>query len=49
MQLGGNHPGDVQRFADEPGWDPRGKVYSIVAADQGWQRIAGKYGQLLRR
>ena len=26
-----------------PGWDPRGKPYSIVSADQPWQQIEGTY------
>jgi gluconolactonase len=26
-----------------PGWDPRGKPYSIVSADQSWLLIDGKY------
>jgi gluconolactonase len=27
----------------EPGWDPRGKVYSIVSADQPWQQVGATY------
>jgi sugar lactone lactonase YvrE/predicted esterase len=26
-----------------PGWDPRGKPYSIVAADQPWQAVGARY------
>lgn len=26
-----------------PGWDPRGKPYSIVSADQGWEAVGGTY------
>ena len=26
-----------------PGWDPRGKPYSIVSADQSWQAVGAKY------
>jgi enterochelin esterase-like enzyme/sugar lactone lactonase YvrE len=31
----------------QPGWDPRGKVYSIVSADKPWEPIAGSYGEAL--
>jgi sugar lactone lactonase YvrE/predicted esterase len=27
----------------QPGWDPRGKVYSTVWADKGWQQVGGTY------
>jgi len=27
-----------------PGWDPRGKPYSIVSVDQPWEAVGGKYG-----
>jgi len=27
----------------KPDWDPRGKVYATVSADQPWQRVAGSY------
>jgi gluconolactonase len=30
----------------QPGWDPRGKVYSIVSADQGWEQVAAGTGTL---
>jgi enterochelin esterase-like enzyme/sugar lactone lactonase YvrE len=30
----------------QPGWDPRGKVYSIVSADQPWQRVGETYGSV---
>jgi sugar lactone lactonase YvrE len=28
----------------QPGWDPRGKVYSVVAADKLWEQIGGGFG-----
>jgi len=28
----------------QPGWDPRGKVYSTVWADRPWQQVGGTYG-----
>jgi enterochelin esterase-like enzyme/sugar lactone lactonase YvrE len=28
----------------QPGWDPRGKVYSTVWADKGWEKLAGDSG-----
>ncbi len=28
----------------QPGWDPRGKVYSIVSADKGWEPVGEHYG-----
>ena len=28
---------------NQPGWDPRGKVFSIVSADKPWERIGGEY------
>lgn len=27
----------------EPGWDPRGKVYSTVSVDQLWEQVGGTY------
>ncbi|MGA9800070.1 MAG: alpha/beta hydrolase-fold protein [Terriglobales bacterium] len=30
----------------QPGWDPRGKVYSVVSADKPWQRIGESYGSV---
>jgi sugar lactone lactonase YvrE len=30
----------------QPGWDPRGKVYSVVAADKGWEQIGGGFGTM---
>ncbi|HSU30877.1 MAG TPA: alpha/beta hydrolase-fold protein [Bryobacteraceae bacterium] len=30
----------------QPGWDPRGKVYSIVSAQQGWQQMGGTYSTI---
>src|SRR5450432_1742881 len=26
-----------------PGWDPRGRVYSTVWADKGWEQVGGSY------
>jgi gluconolactonase len=28
----------------QPGWDPRGKVYSVVSADKPWQQVGESYG-----
>ena len=28
----------------QPGWDPRGKVYSTVSAAQSWEQVGGTYG-----
>lgn len=28
---------------DQPGWDPRGKAFSIVSADKPWQRVGQTY------
>src|SRR4051812_11448155 len=28
----------------QPGWDPRGKVYSTVTAAQPWEQVGGTYG-----
>ena len=25
------------------GWDPRGKVYSVVSTDKGWEQVEGAY------
>jgi len=30
----------------QPGWDPRGKVYSVVSADKPWQQIGEAYGSV---
>jgi len=30
----------------QPGWDPRGKVYSVVSADKPWQLISDAYGSM---
>lgn len=30
----------------QPGWDPRGKVYSTVWADKPWQPVGGIYGSI---
>jgi gluconolactonase len=30
----------------QPGWDPRGKVYSIVSADKGWEQVGTSTGAL---
>jgi gluconolactonase len=30
----------------QPGWDPRGKVYSVVSADKPWQQIGESYGSV---
>lgn len=30
----------------QPGWDPRGKVYSVVSADNPWQQIGESYGSV---
>ena len=40
-------PSSVKEPADigKPGWDPRGKVYSIVSADKTWEQV----GENLRR
>jgi enterochelin esterase-like enzyme/sugar lactone lactonase YvrE len=27
----------------QPGWDPRGKVYSTISADKGWQLVGSSY------
>jgi sugar lactone lactonase YvrE len=35
-------PNDIGK----PGWDPRGKVYSIVSADKGWEQVGESYGAL---
>ena len=32
----------------EPGWDPRGKVYSTVFIDKPWQQIAETYRSIRR-
>ena len=29
---------------NEPGWDPRGKVYSVVSVDKPWQQVGEAYG-----
>lgn len=31
---------------NQPGWDPRGKVYSVVSADKPWQQIGESYGSV---
>jgi gluconolactonase len=28
----------------QPGWDPRGKVYSTISADKPWEQAGGSYG-----
>jgi gluconolactonase len=30
----------------QPGWDPRGKVYSVVSADKSWRQIGESYGSV---
>ena len=30
----------------KPGWDPRGRVYSTVWAEKGWEQIGGSYGTI---
>jgi gluconolactonase len=30
----------------KPGWDPRGRVYSTVWADKGWEEIGGSYSSV---
>ena len=30
----------------QPGWDPRGRVYSTVWAAKGWEAVGGSYGQV---
>jgi gluconolactonase len=30
----------------QPGWDPRGKVYSTVSADKPWQQVGESYGSV---
>jgi sugar lactone lactonase YvrE len=30
----------------QPGWDPRGKVYSTISADKPWEQAGGSYGAL---
>lgn len=30
----------------QPGWDPRGKVFSIVSADKPWEQVGETYGSL---
>jgi sugar lactone lactonase YvrE len=30
----------------QPGWDPRGKVFSMVWADRPWQQVGASYGPL---
>ena len=30
----------------QPGWDPRGKVYSTVSADKPWQQVGETYGSV---
>ncbi len=27
----------------QPGWDPRGKVYSTISADKPWEQVGGTY------
>jgi gluconolactonase len=31
----------------QPGWDPRGKVYSVVSADKPWQQVGDAYGSVM--
>ncbi|MEO8371064.1 MAG: alpha/beta hydrolase-fold protein [Candidatus Solibacter sp.] len=31
----------------KPGWDPRGKAYSIVSSDKGWQQVGANYGAVV--
>lgn len=31
---------------NQPGWDPRGKVYSTVWAAKGWEPVSGPYGAI---
>jgi gluconolactonase len=30
----------------QPGWDPRGKVYSIVSTDKPWEQVGATYGSV---
>jgi gluconolactonase len=30
----------------QPGWDPRGKVYSMVSADKGWEQVGAEFKSL---
>jgi gluconolactonase len=30
----------------QPGWDPRGKVFSIVSAEKPWEPVGGTYGSV---
>jgi gluconolactonase len=30
----------------QPGWDPRGKVFSVVSADKPWQQVGESYGSV---
>ena len=32
---------------NQPGWDPRGKVYATVYADKPWQKIEGSYSSVI--
>lgn len=32
---------------EQPGWDPRGKVYSTVWAARGWEQVGGTYGSVV--
>jgi gluconolactonase len=32
---------------NQPGWDPRGKVYATVYADKPWQKIEGSYSSAI--
>jgi sugar lactone lactonase YvrE len=31
---------------NQPGWDPRGKVYSVVSVDKPWQQVGEVYGSV---
>jgi gluconolactonase len=31
----------------QPGWDPRGKVYSVVSVDKPWQQVGETYGSVV--
>ena len=31
-------------FMTQPGWDPRGKVYSMVSTDKPWEQVGETYG-----
>jgi gluconolactonase len=31
----------------QPGWDPRGKVFSVVSVDKPWQRVGENYGSVV--